>query len=91
MLNKDLRKQAGLALAFVFLLFFPILLLTMYVGQWFVILLVALMIGYGLHISRLKCDQCGTNMWKRKTKGGLEYWGGFTIPKNCSHCGAKFG
>ncbi len=63
----------------------------MYVSQWFLVLMPALMIGLGLHARKFTCEYCGTYMGKRKTKSGLEYWGGFTIPKFCSHCGATFG
>lgn len=57
---------------------------------WLAVLWVA---GAGLYTLSLRCERCGTPMYKRRiTLLGAEfsYWGGFTIPKNCSNCGKDF-
>ncbi len=91
--DQSLRKKAFFALFFAFINFLGGLGLTLYVDQRFVWLAVLLPVGAGIYTLTLRCQTCGTPMYKRKTQIlGMDftYWGGFTIPKNCSHCGTKF-
>jgi predicted MFS family arabinose efflux permease len=49
-------------------------------------------VAAGLYLLTLRCRVCGTPIYKRRVKLlGMEftYWGGFTIPQNCSNCGSS--
>jgi hypothetical protein len=61
--------------------------------QRFVWLAIVGAVGAGLYTVTLRCPRCGTPMMKRTARiFGMvfTYWGGFTIPKDCSQCGDRF-
>lgn len=89
----SLRKRLLLAFLFVLVNFIGSSGLTIYVDQRFIWLVILLPMGAGIYTLTLRCPNCGEFMIKKKIKiWGMEftYWGGFTIPKNCSRCGKRF-
>lgn len=91
--DQSLRKKAFLAIFFTIINAIGTGLLALYIDQRSIWLTILIVLGGGLYTLTLRCPNCGAPMYKRKTQIlGMDftYWGGFTIPKNCSHCGTKF-
>jgi rRNA maturation protein Nop10 len=91
--SQSLRQKAFLAIFWAFICFLTGLGLTLYVDQRFVLLAILLPAFAGIYTLTLRCKNCGEPMFKRKARiFGIRfgYWGGFTIPKECSRCGTKF-
>lgn len=60
--------------------------------RWLVVVAMIVVAAGGGYSMTLRCPRCGTPIFKRKrTVDGIEltYWGGFGIPRTCSHCGLR--
>lgn len=94
MATTSLRKRAIIADLFIFLNFFGAMgFVALDFDQRFVWLGILAAVGAGLYTLTLRCPRCGTPMMKRTTRifdVVFTYWGGFTIPKDCSQCGNRF-
>jgi len=89
----SLRKRAFIAIAFAVMNFFGGMGLAEFVDPRFVWFAILVPVGAGLYLLTLRCPQCGTPMGKRTGRIfdiEFTYWGGFTIPKDCSKCGRRF-
>jgi len=92
-LNMTLRQKAFLAIIFAVINFIGSISLALYVNQRFVWLVFILPAVAGIYSLTLRCENCGTPMYKRRIKiwdMEFTYWGGIRIPRNCSHCGTNF-
>lgn len=88
----SLRKKSLVAIIFAAINFMGSLSLAINVDKRFIWIAIILPIGAGIYLLTLRCEQCGAPIYKQKGKIlgiDITYWGGYTIPKNCSHCGAK--
>ena len=91
--NMSLRQKALFSFIFGSAGLLISLLLSMYVDQRFLWLAIICFIAVGTYGFILRCKNCGEFMGRKKIRiFGVEltYWGGFTIPRTCSRCGAQF-
>lgn len=91
----SIRKKALWTIFLTGLGFLGAVSLAVYVDQqliWLAVLPLAAAWVYSFFA--LRCTECGAAMFsKRKFRlWGVDfnYWGGFTIPKACVRCGARF-
>jgi hypothetical protein len=90
----QLRTKARIVNGLVFLgTFLSVFVLALIDNKLILLVFMIPLAGFAYCIKFLRCQVCGEYMDKRKTKflgAEFTYWGGWTIPKTCSRCGAKF-
>ena len=94
MATTELRKRATIANLFVVLNFLGAMgFVALDFDQRLIWLAIIIAVAAGVYTLTLRCPRCGTPMMKRTVRiydMVFTYWGGFTIPKNCSQCSDRF-
>jgi hypothetical protein len=90
--SRSVRRRAFMAMSVAIVGGFVLSVIGIAVPEYHALLVVGLVIALACagYTFTLSCPRCGTPIFKRKvTIDGIDvtYWGGFTVPRNCSECG----
>ena len=84
--NVTAYKRIVLAWACITVVELTILLLALYLSNWFAVPFLALVFAIPFVLKRIVCPKCGTPITYQGTYGGIRIKGGF-IRRKCQQCG----